>query len=70
MSGQAPTSGQVKASHAIVGVAGGLAVHEATSEMRMTPLSRVVLFAFSGTISAYLHHKADAPVAKFIAKIA
>lgn len=70
MNGPVPTPRQVNASHAIVGFGGALAVHEATKELKLSARARLILFAFSGTISAYLHHKADAPVAKFIAKIA
>ena len=69
MSGPVPTAGQMKVSHAIVGVAGGLAVQGATSEVRMTQFSRVVLFLLSGAVVAFLHQEADAPVAHLIAKL-
>jgi hypothetical protein len=51
-------------------VAGGAVVHDATSEVKMTLVSRLVLFLVSGGFTAFLHHKLDAPVAIVIAKLA
>jgi hypothetical protein len=53
-----------------VGAASAWLIHDAVSDLDLSPVLRITISALSGTGIAYVHHRMDAPVADLFASLA